>query len=120
MAAGQPWEVLTPSLQVGLTLRVGPTVLQQLEVNNLDAGSVFVQLHDINGVPAPGAVPLLNFQLAADGALFFTPPNPFSAGAIIGKRFLHGVFVGASSDPEAWLSTGVAQLQINGWGRDTE
>jgi hypothetical protein len=121
MAAGDPWEVLINSLQAGITLEVGPTVLQQLQVNNLDAAAVYVQLHDINAVqPAPGAVPLINFRVGANSTLFWTPPNPNAGGAVVGQRFADGVFVGASSTPDTWTSTGVGQLQIYGWGRDTE
>lgn len=120
MAAGDPWEVLLNMLNVGVTLEVGPTLLQNLQVNNLDASPVFVQLHDINGVPTLGDVPLINFRVGANSTLFWTPPNPNAGGAVVGQRFADGVFVGASSTSETWTSTGVGQLQIYGWGRDTE
>jgi hypothetical protein len=117
---GEGWQVLINSLQAGLTLEVGPTLLQQLQVNNIDPAAAFVQLHDVNGVPTALAVPLINFRVGANGTLFWTPPNPAAGGAVIGQRFANGVFVGASSTPDVWTPIGAPQLQVYGWGRDTE
>lgn len=78
----------------------GPGYVVSLTVNNTNASAQFVQLHDLNALPAAGAVPDVVFTVAGSSDKIVTYVLP-------GRFFKRGIVI-ANSSTAATLTAGAA------------
>ena len=99
-SADLPFNNGSLALEAGRSLISGRTYLLGLSVLNTNASAQYIQLHDVSGVAASGAIPKAVFTVAGASNLVIAWTMP-------GRRFRQGIYV-TNSSTAATLTAGSA------------
>lgn len=95
-----PLNIHSPAYQTGLQVKTGPGYLFEFTAYSSNVAAQWIQLFDLIGPPASGAIPVCIFKVAAAAHVFinWNPARTFLVGIWIGNSSTGPTYTAGSAD----------------------
>lgn len=95
-----PLNIHSPAYQNGLQVKTGPGYLFGFTAYSSNAGAQWIQVFDLIGPPASGAIPVVAFKVATITHLYqnWIPPRTFLVGIWIGNSTTGPTYTAGAAD----------------------